>query len=84
MVVELCRLRHSAAESSFFNFTLIKINAKSPGRGSGVLRASLVSLLGTLGGFLVSMEVSSGCPLELLNVYFSCDIRVETQFVITE
>ena len=84
MVVELCRRRHSAAESSVLNFTLIKINAKSPGRGSGVSRASLVSLLGALGGFLVSMEVSPGCPLELLNVYFSCDIRVETQFVITE
>ena len=70
MVVELCRRRHSAAESSVLNFTLTKINAKSPGRGSGVLRASLVSLLGTLGGFLVSMEVSPGGPLELFNVYF--------------
>ena len=40
-------------------------------------------LSGALGGFLVSMEVSSGCPLELFIVYFSCDIRVETQLVLT-
>ena len=84
MVVELCRRRHSAAESWVLNFTLIKINAKSPGRGSGVSRASLVSLLGALGGFLVSSEASFGCSLELFTVYFSCDIGVETLFVITE
>ena len=83
MVVELCRLRHSAAESSFFNFTLIKINAKSPGRGSGVSGAPLVSLLGALGGFLVSSEASFGCSLDLFTAYFSRDIGVETLFVIT-
>ena len=42
-MVELCRLRHSAAESWFFNFTLAKIDEKSLGRGSGVSWASLVS-----------------------------------------
>ena len=64
MVVELCRRRHSAAESSVLNFTLIKINAKSPGRGSGVFRVSLVSLSGALGGALASSEASFGCSLE--------------------
>ena len=84
MVVELRRLRHSAAESSFFNFTHIKINAKSSGTGWRVSRASLVSLLGALGGFLVSSEASFGCSLELFTAYFSRDIGVETLFVITE
>ena len=69
LAVELYRLRHSAAESSFFNFTLIKINAKSPGRGSGVSGASLVSLLGALGGFLMSSEASFGCSLELFTAH---------------
>jgi len=83
VVVELWCLRHSAVESLFFNFTLTKINEKSSGRGSGVSWASLVSLLGALGGFLVSSEASFGCSLELFTAYFSRDIGVETLFVIT-
>ena len=83
-MVELCRPRHSAAESSFFNFTLIKINAKSPRRGSGVSGASLVSLLGALGGFLVSSEASFGWSLELFTACFARDIGVVTHFFMIE
>ena len=58
VVVELCRLRHSAAESLFFNFTLAKIDEKSLGRGSGVSWASLVFLCWLSGCSWVSFWVS--------------------------
>ena len=77
-MVELCRLRHSAAESSFFNFTLAKIDVKSLGHGWWRVSGAFACLLGARGCFLVSYEAASGCSLELLNVFFSCDMRVDT------
>ena len=64
VVVELCRLRHSAAESLFFNFTFAKIDEKSSGFTLGLLMGVLCFPFGLLLALWVLLGVFlglSGC-----------------------